>query len=445
MSDTLLSHRVTDFCWEAGRAVPVDQLLEEDPSCRRLATAHGQFAVHHVDASGTHTLVRDELGVNKLFFAIDVHGGVISSNYRHDFVGMDDALVWSVPAGHAARVTPGTQRVRLARWSTLEFAADDPGSAAQHAMRIRARLNEAFREIRATIAGRPLYVTLSGGLDSTTIAVLAQELIGNFTAVTFALGPSGTTASRSTVKADDQHSDLFHARQVAHILGVPFLEVSPDPEAVLALLDSTLIYGQDFRDFNVHCGLVNAAVAAAVSARHPSGPRPVLLTGDCMNELVADYAPEAYRGESLYQLPRLSAGRLRRHLVAGLDAGDREVGIFAQQGLDVIQPYALCARAYAALPDAVVDGARAKTTFVRAVMGAGIPECVYERPKVRAQVGGTRGGTMRLLLDRGIDGAWLAARFATLFQLDPAEVRRSIRAGRYRTPPSSAIDSREIG
>ncbi len=45
---------------------------------------------------------------------------------------------------------------------------------------------------------------------------------------------------------------------------------------------------------------------------------------------------------------------------------------------------------------------------------------------------------MRLLLDRGIDAAWLAARFAVLFQLDPAEVRHSIRAGRYRTPTPSS-------
>jgi hypothetical protein len=163
----------------------------------------------------------------------------------------------------------------------------------------------------------------------------------------------------------------------------------------------------------------------------------VLLTGDNANELLADYAPESYRGASLYPLPRLSPGRMRRHLVAGLAAGDREVGIFAQRGLDVIQPYALCAHAYAALPHAVIDAPHAKSTLARAVIGARVPEFVYARPKVRAQVGGARGGTMRLLLDRGIDGAWLAARFATLFQLEPAAVRRFIRAGRYRTPAPS--------
>lgn len=425
MSDTILANRVTDFLWENGHAVPIERLLTEGPSESRLANAQGQFAAHHIDANGNHTLVRDELGVNKLFFTIDAHDEVIFSNCRFDFVGTDAARVWSVPAGHLARISADSRTVTLERWSKLNFSKESPFSLLEHAGHIRARLKEVFRDIRASIAGRPLYVTLSGGLDSTSIAVLADELLGDFTAITFAIGPS---------QAD---SDLSHAQHVAEILHVPFLPVTLDPEKLLELIDTTLIYGQDFRDFNVHCGLVNAAIAAVIAARHPTGPRPVVLTGDCMNELLSDYAPESYLGESHYELPQLSHGRLRRHLVAGLDAGDREVGLFTQQGLDVIQPYALCARAYAALPDAYIDAPSAKTTLVRAVMGNQVPGFVYDRPKVRAQIGGARGGTMRLLLDRGIDADWLAARFGILFELDPSEVRRSIRAGRYRTPPTS--------
>jgi hypothetical protein len=43
---------------------------------------------------------------------------------------------------------------------------------------------------------------------------------------------------------------------------------------------------------------------------------------------------------------------------------------------------------------------------------------------------------MGLMLDRGIDAAWLESRFAELFAMDPAEVKGSIRAGRYRFPTS---------
>src|SRR2546422_1077515 len=39
----------------------------------------------------------------------------------------------------------------------------------------------------------------------------------------------------------------------------------------------------------------------------------------------------------LYRLPKLPPGALRAALVRGLDAGDREVGIFNHHGIDVLQ------------------------------------------------------------------------------------------------------------
>ena len=96
------------------------------------------------------------------------------------------------------------------------------------------------------------------------------------------------------------------------------------------LIDPVLMYGQDWRDFNVHCGIVNLAIARAIRAEHHDGARPLLLTGDGMNELMADYSPVIHNELEYYSLPRLPPGRLRRFLVQGLDAGDREVGIFAQ-------------------------------------------------------------------------------------------------------------------
>lgn len=420
--------RVTDFLWDSigpvradtpsGREAPLDATI-----LRRLT---GQFALHRV-VRGTHELSRDALGVNKLFFAITPDGEVTSSNYWIDLTRAGHRQVWSVPAGHVVRIAPAARMLTAERYAALPFPERSDLPLAAHATRIRARLDDTFRRIRRSIGGRPLYVTLSGGLDSTGIAALAREHIGPFTAVTFALewdrGAPG--------------SDLHAATRVARELGVPLEVVRATTDDLLDALDEVLLHGQDFRDFNVHCGLVNAMLGAAIASRHVAGPRPVLLTGDTMNELLADYSPETYRGATYYPLPRLSRGRLRRHLVGGLDAGDREVGIFARQGLDAIQPYALAADAYAALPDDAVDSPEAKRQLVELVLGGLVPAFVYDRPKVRAQVGGAEGmGTMGLMLDRGIDAAWLESRFAELFAMDPAEVKGSIRAGRYRFPTS---------
>jgi hypothetical protein len=160
----------------------------------------------------------------------------------------------------------------------------------------------------------------------------------------------------------------------------------------------------------------------------------VLLTGDTMNELMADYSPVTYRGVEYYGLPRVDGQALRRFLIAGLDSGDREVGIFNAFGLDTIQPYALAAETFAAVPWSWLEAPQAKQELVRRVMGDRVPEAIYRRTKTRAQVGGegAAGGTLAAIVDRGCDGARLRRRFAELLGVDEDALRRLIRGGHYR-------------
>jgi asparagine synthetase B (glutamine-hydrolysing) len=242
--------------------------------------------------------------------------------------------------------------------------------------------------------------------------------------------------ARNPGDGEDPDSDVHHARRVAEALEIPLEVIEIAPDALPERLDEVLLYGQDFRDFNVHCGLVNAVLASAISKleRAHGTSRPCVLTGDTMNELMADYTPVQYGSSEYYSLPNLSRGKLRRFLVSGLDSGDREVGIFAHHGIDVVQPYALCPSAYTALPAAFLDDEDAKQRLARLVMGDRIPPFIYTRRKVRAQVAGSEkvGGTMAALLDRGIDGAALAARFCELFGFEASELKRWMRAGVYR-------------
>ena len=427
-----IGHAVTDFVWAGERLVPAAEIdLAAAPDPVALARGlGGQFALHHV-GEDEHFLARDPLGVNKLFFAIVGGGEVVSSSYWLDLVrrGHPGPAIWSVPSGHLLRVAPGRRQLRLDKLAALPFDDGEGEPGPEHVARIRDALEGVFRRLAGAVAGRPLYVTLSGGLDSTTIAALARRHLGEFTAVTFSIADEGGEL-RPT-------EDLRYARRVAHDLGVPLRVVHATADELLALVDVALCFGQDWRDFNVHCALVNAAIGQAIAGDHP-GARPVLLTGDAMNELVADYTPVTYRGREYYPLPRLPAGRLRRFLVQGLDAGDREIGVFAHHGLDAIQPYALCAEAYTALPGGCLGRPEAKQRVVREVMGDAIPSYIYDRPKVRAQIGGADEvrGTLAALVDRGVDGPWLERRFCQLYQLEPAELRRAIRAGFYRFPTS---------
>lgn len=423
--------RVSNFIWVGDEAAGERQLSTADDLQRALPDISGQFAIHIKERDGGEILVRDPLGVNKLFFAIG-EDSVESSNFLIDLIGRGHRLeqIFSVPSGHRVTIHVAERKLAMRKYRNLEF--DQSGTPVRplddYALRIRERIAVVFRRLRRALAGRRLFVTLSGGLDSTTIAVAAREHLGDFTAVTFAMHDgSGRPGS-----SEDHH----FAKLVAADLGVPIETVLATPDDVAALVDVALVYGQDWREFNVHCALVNARIAEHLARTHLSDgtERPVILTGDTMNELMADYAPVTFRGKEFYSLPRLPPARLRRFLVSGLDSGDREVGVFAHFGMDVIQPYAMLADVYASLPAAHVQGTDAKQRLARKIMGDRIPAEIYARPKVRAQVGGSKnvGGTLRAMVDAGLTRDRLRRRFAELFDCREDARDRLIQAGFYR-------------
>jgi asparagine synthetase B (glutamine-hydrolysing) len=433
--------RVSNLLLRDGAVVRGAELSAAAPR-EAFGRLRGHFALHLADGEGGHLLARDPLGVNKLFFALGADGEVASANHLADLVraGHRPERVWSVPSGHVARIWPRERRLVLEKHSTLEFADDTVADLEElplHAARIRAGLDATFRALRPVLAGRRVYVTLSGGLDSTTIAALAKihlaDVAGSLAGVTFFVRGASSNCE------PEPGTDAHFARRVAEALGLPLELVEVPPDGLLELVDEVLVAGQDFRDFNVHCGLVNAALARAVAERSrpaddaPADP-PVVLTGDTMNELMADYTPVQYGAAEYYALPRLGPGRLRRFLVSGLDTGDREVGVFAHRGIDTIQPYALHPELYTALPGAFLEVEGAKQRLGRLVMGELVPSFIYDRPKVRAQVGGSErvGGTLAALVDRGIDAAELERRFCRLTGFDPRDLKRWIRAGLYR-------------
>jgi asparagine synthetase B (glutamine-hydrolysing) len=379
-------------------------------------------------------ILRDPLGLNKLFWAQAEDGRIDMAARPRTLVDADHRFdeIRAIPRGCVVDVTTSGEQsapesIVPATWSVGQ--APHALSVEEAGWEIRARLERYLAAVAAAHPSAPVYVCLSGGLDSSGITVLTRSHFANAVAVSFDLVRPGGRASQ----------DRAMAQRLARDFDMPLLEVTVTEDELFEHMDTVLVEGIDWRDFNVHAALVNAALAAAIDAalptRDPASPV-LVLTGDLANEFLVDYHPERYGAATYYELPRLPAAALRASLVRGLDTCHREVGVFAAWGLSVVQPYAVAADAYLSLSSEFLRLEDRKQRLCRQIFGRLLPEYVYSRPKVRAQVGSPDigGGVLAACVDHGFDSGWLRQRFARLHAVaDPSTLDRFIRAGRYRT------------
>jgi hypothetical protein len=424
MLESLL--RVPDLGWDCRQLRPA-----ASPAQRATSGAFedlaGRFATAH-RAGDRVVLIRDPLGLNKLFYAIHRDDGVIAASYLADLRDRDVPFeaIYAVPAGAMIEIAPRGQTLtcrRLHRLRRPDLPAGGDQAAALDS--ICTDLGRYFGHLAQQFPAAPVAVCLSGGLDSALVAALAVESFPAVTAYTYSFA-GGTSPS----------TDLSLAQMTARHLGIPSRIVEASRSDVLAAVPDAIRFGQDWRDFNVHAAIVNVLLADAVTRDAPaagSGSPVLVLTGDLMNELLADYAPVRYRGQEYYPLPAVGHDALRLALVRGIQAGDREVGVFQSRGLTIVQPYAAVFRKLLDLP-----GALGKPDVIRGLSAGRYPASFYQRAKARAQIGDAevRHGILPVLTGSGRDSEWLEQLGCTIFGApDQRALRNFIRAGAYRSCP----------
>jgi asparagine synthetase B (glutamine-hydrolysing) len=378
--------------------------------------------------AGCRRVVRDPLGLNKLFWSRADDDILLAARpARLTDAGCAFDTIFSFPRGSVVDLDVERERatVHELRLGHCERPARNIHDLVQQ---IRARLHRWFESLARAVGEAPVFVCLSGGLDSAGIGVLARSHFPNTVAVSFDI-------ERATGYVSE---DRRIAERLAADLGFPLLRATASGDEILASLDTVLVEGIDWREFNVHAALVNDTLARAIAARldGSSPARALVLTGDLMNEFLVDYAAVPLNGKSYYRLPRLEPRTLRDFLIRGLETSHRETGPFERYGLSLVQPYAVAADLLMALPTEILSHPDRKTRLMRAVFGARIPSYVYGRAKTRAQVGDGKTGTgvLGLCADRGIDEHWTRRRFAELHGVaSPAALDAFIRAGRYRS------------
>lgn len=409
------------FAWDGVRVLEDSEL---GPGSDPPAGLRGAFASAQEDPSGAWRLSRDPLGINKLFWARRPDGTLLAASRPRLLVeaGIPFEEVRSVPAGSVVDLHPGGFTEERSLIPDSWFSRAKTASMEEIASGIREKLDRYLSDLAAAHPRARAFVCLSGGLDSTGIASLVSEHFRDTVAVSFDLRRPEDEAS------DDRQT----AVRLAEDLRLPLLEANATGDQMLETLDTVLLEGADWRDFNVHAALVNAVIARTIRQTETSSEA-LVFTGDLANEFLADYESESYRGKTYYRLPRLSPLALRDSLVRGLDTSHREVGVFGAWELPVIQPYAVAVDEYMKLGDEFLGSDGRKQRLCRMIFGDLVPEYVFSRKKARAQMGGeSGGGILAACVDRGLDSAWLRKRFAELHGVDkPAALEKFMRAGRY--------------
>jgi asparagine synthetase B (glutamine-hydrolysing) len=411
------------FGWDGAELIPTDASLDDILKDGYLRGSHTSLSIH----GSTVHLVRDPLGLGKLFWAVSPDGTLLLSARPWRLVdegcpfaeirAIQPGLVMSIDLdrGHdQARILPSPQRPSSdsSVEPSIEAVARD----------ISSDLEGYCAALAAAHSKAQVFVCLSGGLDSTGVAVLSRRHFQNVVAVSFDLRRANGSSS----------ADRKTAERLASDLGLPLLSVTPSADELLEGLDVVLREGIDWRDFNVHAGLVNLALASGIAAATRAS-EVLVLTGDFPNEYLVDYHAEEWRGRSYYTLPRLSPVMLQTALVRGLETSHRETGPFQALEVPVVQVYGVSVDRYLALPASFLGDPDRKERLCRLMFGDAIPEYVYSRPKTRAQIGDPDGdgGVLGVCLTHGIDAGVLKRRFAELHRASELELNRFIRGGRY--------------
>ena len=411
------------FGWNGAGLIPADASVDAIAEDGYLRGSYTSLSIH----GSTIHLVRDPLGLGKLFWAVSPDGTLLFSArpWRLVEAGCQFGDIRAIPPGLVTsidldrgdeQVWPLASPQRPSPESSLEPSVDSIAAD------INAGLDGYCAALAAAYPKAQVFVCLSGGLDSTGVAVLSRRHFQNAVAVSFDLRRASGSSS----------ADRRTAERLASDLGLPLLAVTPTADELLEGLDVVLREGIDWRDFNVHAGLVNLALASGVAAASPAS-EVLVLTGDFPNEYLVDYHAEEGQGRTYYALPRLSPAMLQSVLVRGLETSHREIGPFQALKVPVVQVYAPSVDRYLALPGSFLGDPERKERLCRLMFGDAIPDYVYSRPKTRAQIGDSDGdgGVLGVCLTHGIDAGVLKRRFAELHRASDLELKRFIRGGRY--------------
>ncbi len=369
--------------------------LKYGPRCVELLRGMFAFAIIHKDEL---FLARDPLGIKPLYCGNGENGFYFASEIKALAVATSE--IYEFPGGHWYHSIKG--------WNAYYEIVPTPTSLKTE--------EEAMEQIRSTmhdavglrmVADVPVGVSLSGGLDSSIIAMLASQETQNLHS--FAVGMEGS-------------EDLRAARQMAELLGTDHHERVYTEQEMLAVLPQVIYHLE-----SLDPALVRSAIPNWFLAEMASRYVKVILTGEGADEIYAVYD---------YLDPYDGALQLQEEMVditatlhnTNLQRADRIPMAF---GLEARVPF-LDVRSVALglglPPEWKFHKDRPAKYLLRQAFANQLPEEIVNRPKQKFSIGA---GSARLLASRA-EGEFSDAAFE-------AEFNRLLSRWDYKMPNKEAL------
>lgn len=354
-------------------------LAEEQLFSKSIQRSHkifGQFAFLKEVSPNIYEAIRDPLGIEKLFYTETKNRIFFAQNFKDLIKFQTD--IFSVPRGMHVRIGKSGIRETVNDFRLISSLNLYGYNGTHNFQReIETRIATAFSLIRKLEeSGWNVFIALSGGLDSSTIAFKSKKHLKNPIACTVDLGDS---------------EDASIAKSISKTIEMKHLVFETSESEIKSTLANAPQLCQDFRDFNVHCAVLNIILAKNIrnwaDDHLKNKEKLIILTGDLMNEFTCDYSEEIIGGKKYYRLPRVSKKNLQNNLIGSVDTSDREISPFRNYGIRCIQPYAILYDLYSSLPSEALEDKDAKLSINSFLVPQKILQHIPKN-KLRAQVGG---------------------------------------------------------
>ena len=379
-------------------------------------------------------IARDHLGCKKIFWGISTKKKVIFSDNFIDLYSKIKNVksIRSCPAGFAIYINKKGKIIKKVNIKRLNNNYSFI-NLKNYSNKIKKKILFYLEGIRK-LYGNKVYVCLSGGLDSTIIAYLAKLVFKDVVAISCSMLSDKQYKMLFYNKNLDKNfklsDDFENARKISKELDIKFKGIYFPESNCIKDLKKTMYACQDWRDYNVHCAILNFQIAKKLISDKSYKNEPV-ITGDMMNEYLADYKSEKIKGKEYYPQMKQLPSVKQRYFMRGLDSSDRENGIFSFFEIPIFQPYSFVDLYYKYLPKKYLNKKKIKELLNGNIVNKKILNLISKK-KMRAQIGGKSGGILSYMIKKNIFQKNLEQKFCKDFKISKKFISSFIEVGAYK-------------